>query len=395
LDSLTVKHAQEWRRQHHFWKNAGNDPITKDSTLGERIAITIMHELPDAEPSQILHTLKDTIVNLRTNYRIELQAAMQNNMDMSGAITVEPAQGLSRANQVPAPVELAQLPIPAPEDYLLDDKDVARYLFHQELPDYSELPPSLRKEARRQIRDRSRKFAVRDGRLFLVERPPTRQNQVPKPTTYREVLTAQAWDEVLEHLHDYNGHPSMGATHKLIKDRFWWPKNIHADVGDYVRSCHYCQITNQPTTERTDGRTLTSTEVDMPMEKIGFDLLGPFSETPGKYKYVYVWYDLFSGWVGAGLGTSKDTKEIARFLKLDLFAGHGCPGLAIMDHDAYVGEVRELFDGMGTEVQTIVPYSPYQNGGTEAIVKLLTKSTRKLVLQYAAEQWADVTIVLG
>jgi hypothetical protein len=178
----------------------------------------------------------------------------------------------------------------------------------------------------------------------------------------------------------YNGHPSMRATRKLVKDRFWC-KNIHADVGDYMRSCHYYQMTNQPTTERLDGRTFTSTQVDMPMEKIGFDLLGPFPETPEKYKYVYVWYDLYLGWVGAGLGTSKDTKEIARFLKLDVFAGHGCPGLAITDKDAYVSEVRELFDGMGIKVPTIVSYSPYQTGDTEAIVKLLTKSTRKLVLQ--------------
>jgi hypothetical protein len=48
FDSLTVEHAQEWRRRYHFWKNGGNDPITKNSTLAERVAITIMHELTDA-----------------------------------------------------------------------------------------------------------------------------------------------------------------------------------------------------------------------------------------------------------------------------------------------------------------------------------------------------------
>jgi hypothetical protein len=59
---------------------------------------------------------------------------MQNNMDMSGAITVEPAQGLSRANQMSGPFDLSKLPNLASEDYLLVDRDVARYLFHQELP---------------------------------------------------------------------------------------------------------------------------------------------------------------------------------------------------------------------------------------------------------------------
>jgi hypothetical protein len=44
---------------------------------------------------------------------------------------------------------------------------------------------------------------------------------------------------------------------------------MYNQIGDYVRSCHNCQMTNQPTTLRTDGRTLASTEVDMPLEKVG------------------------------------------------------------------------------------------------------------------------------
>jgi hypothetical protein len=96
----------------------------------------------------------------------------------------------------------------------------------------------------------------------------------------------------------------MPNTRKLIRDRFWWA-GMYNQIGDYVRSCHNCQMTNQPTTLRTDGRTLTSTEVDMPLEKVGFDLLGPFPPTKEGYTYLYFWHDHLTGWVGAGPGRTK------------------------------------------------------------------------------------------
>jgi hypothetical protein len=114
---------------------------------------------------------------------------------------------------------------------------------------------------------------------------------------------------------------------------------MYNQIEDYVRSCHNGQMTNQPTTLRTDGRTLTSTEVDMPLQKVGFDLLGPFPPTKERYTYLYIWHDHFSGWRGAGPGRTKNSSEVAAFLKMDLFASHLCPRVMVMDNDACVGEV--------------------------------------------------------
>ncbi|GAQ93473.1 hypothetical protein KFL_015570020, partial [Klebsormidium nitens] len=140
-----------------------------------------------------------------------------------------------------------------------------------------------------------------------------------------------------------------------------------------------------PRGERTNGRKLTSTEVDLPLEKVGFDLLGPFPPTTEGYEYVYIWYDYFSGWIGAGLGKTKQSAEVAEFLKMDLFAAHACPALIIMDNDAHVGEVKDLCQRMGTQVQVIAPYSPWMNGGAESSVKIFTKNVRKLVIQYGPD----------
>jgi hypothetical protein len=288
----------------------------------------------------------------------------------------------------PVTFDIHECQRPAPSfEYLVDDLNVVRYVFDDELPTYPEMTPKARMEARRQIRDRAKKFEVQDGRLFHIDKSPARRNQTPGPVQKRLVLTGAEKEEVLHLIHDRGGHPFMPNTRKLIRDRFWW-RNMYNKVGNYMRHCHNCQMTNQPTTLRTNGRSLVSTEVDLPMEKVGFDLLGPFPETPEGYKYVMVWQDYFLGWVGAGLSKSKDSKEVASFLKLDLFATHLCPATIVMDIDAAVGEVKELCDAMGTQLLLTAALSPWQNGGSKAAVKYLTKFIRKLVLEYG-NKWAE------
>jgi hypothetical protein len=163
---------------------------------------------------------------------------------------------------------------------------------------------------------------------------------------------------------------------------------MYNQIGDYVRSCHNCRMTNQPTTLRTDGMMLTSTEVDMPMEKVGFDLLGPFPPTKEGYTYLYIWHDHFSGWVGAGPGRTNNSSEVAAFLNMDLFASHLCPRVMVMDNDACVKEVQDLCVAMGTLIMLAAICSPWQNGGAKASVKYLTRLMRKLVLQYGGD-WAE------
>jgi hypothetical protein len=179
----------------------------------------------------------------------------------------------------------------------------------------------------------------------------------------------------------------MPNTQKLIRDRFWWA-GMYNQIGDFVRSCHNCQMTNHHTTLRTDGRTLTSTEVDMPLEKVGFDLLGPFPPTTEGYTYLYIWHDHFLRWVGAGPGRTKNLSEVAAFLKMDLFASHLCPRVLVMDNDACVGEVQDLCVAIGTLIMLAAICSPWQNGGAEASVKYLARLMLKLVLQYGGD-WAE------
>ena len=78
-----------------------------------------------------------------------------------------------------------------------------------------------RKEARRQIRDRGRQFEFTDGRLWKLDAPPKRVNQVLGPVRRRAVLTEAEKKMVLEKVHDQGGHPSIPKTRRLLQARFF------------------------------------------------------------------------------------------------------------------------------------------------------------------------------
>ncbi|GAQ93000.1 protein with retrovirus polyprotein and Retrovirus zinc finger-like domains [Klebsormidium nitens] len=289
------------------------------------MAITILTSCPNADPEEVLREAKKAILNMRQDCRENVIAAVRENLLSRG--DQNPSEGIRDNSNEAGAAQMEtfsqeHLPRPEPEHFLCGNAEVIDWLCRGQLPAFKEMMAKQRKEARRQIRDGARCFLFEEGRLWKLDAPPKRKNQVQGPV-------------------------------------------------------------RRP--ERTDGRKLTSTEVDLPLEKVGFDLLGPFPPTTEGYEYVYIWYDYFSGWIGAGLGRTKQSAGVAEFLKMDLFAAHACPALISMDNDAHVGEVKNLCQRIGTQVQVIVPYSPWMNGGAESSVKIFTKNVRKLVIQYGPD----------
>jgi hypothetical protein len=64
------------------------------------------------------------------------------------------------------------------------------------------------------------------------------------------------------------------------------------------------------------------------------------------------------GWIGAGPGRTKNSSEVAAFLKMDLFASHLCLRVMVMDNDACVGEVQNLCVAMATLIMLAAICSP-------------------------------------
>jgi hypothetical protein len=185
-------------------------------------------------PKGILREVKRSVLNLRLEYRENVERALKDNLAMQEEREQENSEGIPLETRLDA-FELT--PTAEPQDYLVDDDEVVAYLFKGKLPVFANLSTKKRKEARRQIQDRAKKFRIDNGRLFFLDKPSKRPNQVPGVTQKKAVLTRMEKEAVLRSVHDNGGHPSMSNTRKLKRDRFWWA-GMYNQIGDCVRSCH-------------------------------------------------------------------------------------------------------------------------------------------------------------
>ena len=373
----------DWSRAARFHRNGGDDSLVRAATLSERVALTLVQQDPNLTAADVLERVKATVQHLRQGLQKEIELSKNVPLEPTEAVVVPlPTPELSN----PPPFDLASFPTPDLLEYAIGDPDVAYYFKTGCLPSFHGEPAERRKDLRRQIRDRSKMYHLEGDRLYRLASPKAQPNQPPPPGVVRRpVLTKPEADSVMYHLHNQNGHPNVKQTRKLIADRFYW-NGMSKDITDHVVTCPLCQLANQPTTERSDNRTLIPTETDLPWEKVGLDLLGPFPPTKEGYRYVALLEDYHTHYVLGGLLRSNDTDEVAEFLRRELFSHHGSPSVITMDNALSVGAVKSLCQEKGTYIQSLPAYSPWINGLAESAVKHFKRGLRKLQARYG-DDW--------
>jgi hypothetical protein len=161
---------------------------------------------------------------------------------------------------------------------------------------------------------------------------------------------------------------------------------VSKKIRESVKTCHICQMANQPTTTRSNGLSLVPTEVDRSFKMIGLDLEGPLSERANGFKYIIIAVDYFTGWTEVGLAKSTDAQEVWEFIHQEINCRHGTPAVIVMDSDAARDDVKAKCHGWGIKTKLIQAYAPYMNRLAEALVKQYKKGLRKLIQQHGS-QW--------
>ncbi|GAQ91264.1 Ribonuclease H-like superfamily protein with retrovirus polyprotein domain [Klebsormidium nitens] len=144
-------------RQRNFVRNGGYQTPLSQSTLVERVAITILTACPGVPPDEVLAEAKKAILNMREDYTENIISAVRDNLRNRSqpALSEGIEEGPAAETAASAAFDLTNLPLPEPEEYLIEDPQVVAYLCRGQLPDLTELNVKQRKEARRQIRDRA------------------------------------------------------------------------------------------------------------------------------------------------------------------------------------------------------------------------------------------------
>uniref|UniRef100_A0AAQ4RLE8 Gypsy retrotransposon integrase-like protein 1 n=1 Tax=Gasterosteus aculeatus aculeatus TaxID=481459 RepID=A0AAQ4RLE8_GASAC len=90
------------------------------------------------------------------------------------------------------------------------------------------------------------------------------------------------------HYNPMAGHMGYKKMLNRIMTRLYWP-GIRGDVRRWCTSCPVCLLVNAPAIPRALLRPLPLVEV--PFERIGMDLIGPFHRSARGYPFVLVLMD--------------------------------------------------------------------------------------------------------
>ncbi|GJW88823.1 reverse transcriptase domain-containing protein [Tanacetum coccineum] len=137
---------------------------------------------------------------------------------------------------------------------------------------------------------------------------------------------------VLREIHE--GSCSMHAgTRSVVAKALWigyyWP-TMHKDARALIRVCQDCQVHKH--VPRNPHQKLTPITSLWPFYKWGIDIAGPFSEGPGKVKFLIVAMDYYTKWIEAKPVTTITGNQIKKFAWDNIFFRFGLPGEIISDN---------------------------------------------------------------
>nr|GEW88677.1 putative ribonuclease H-like domain-containing protein [Tanacetum cinerariifolium] len=132
-------------------------------------------------------------------------------------------------------------------------------------------------------------------------------------------------DYVIREIHEgscsmHAGPRSMVA--KAIRLGYYLP-TMHRDAQDMIRKCNDCQI--HRLMPRNPQQPLTPITAPWPFYKWGIDIAGPFSEGPGKVKFLIVDMDYFTKWIEAKAVATITDSQVKKFVWDNIVCRFGLP----------------------------------------------------------------------
>ncbi|GKB85296.1 reverse transcriptase domain-containing protein [Tanacetum coccineum] len=125
-------------------------------------------------------------------------------------------------------------------------------------------------------------------------------------------------------------HPgTRSVVAKALRTGYYWP-TMHKDAMALIRSCQDYQV-HRPV-PRNSQQKLTPITSPWPFYKWGIDIAGPFSEGPGKVKFLIVAIDYFTKWIEAKPVATITGNQVKKFVWDNIVCRFGLLGEIISDN---------------------------------------------------------------
>ena len=199
------------------------------------------------------------------------------------------------------------------------------------------------------------------------------EDPAPKSTRLLLPVPHSLREEVLGLCHDSKAAAHIGNEKTLarLKRSFWWNR-MNEDCKLYCQTCSICSK-NKKATARPKA-SLVSYHAGYPMERVHLDVLGPFTPSENRNKYVIMMIDQFSKWVECV------PVVVEKFL-IHFIATFGCPVSVHTDQGSnFESQLLSVFcHAFGLAKTRTTPYHPASNGQIECQNRTLLQMIRCLI----------------
>ena len=190
----------------------------------------------------------------------------------------------------------------------------------REVPEWRKIIEYLEKNEH----GKKKNYELRDGLLYLrmVEGSKCYSRLCIPPGKFRQ--------DVMEAIHDdlLSGHLGTTRTLTKLRHRYHW-RRMAQHVQKYVQSCQLCQTRKSP--KLKPAGMMQYIETELPFERIGMDILGPFPVSESGNTNIIVAVDYLTKWCETKAVPSATAEAVAHFFTHQIVLKHGAPRALITD----------------------------------------------------------------
>ena len=125
-----------------------------------------------------------------------------------------------------------------------------------------------------------------DGDILVRKWCPPSAGETEWDTVYQIVVPQAFRSQILSLSHDnFSGHLGVRKTYQRILRYFFWP-GLKADVSEFCRSCHVCQVTGKPNQVIPPAPLKPVPAMGEPFEHIIIDCVGPLPKTKSGHRFL-------------------------------------------------------------------------------------------------------------